>query len=91
MVDLSQTLRATPEPFVQDRLSPDDFDRLRSTLEEHAAPRHNDPDLHANLARLRYAYEPYVHGLSALLLMQVPPWIPDEGQLDDWEVSPWEY
>jgi Ion channel len=91
MVDLSQTLRAPPKPFVEDRLSPADLDRLRLTLEEHAVPGHGDPELHAKLAKLRYAYEPYVHSLSALLLMQVPPWIPDEGQLDDWEVSAWEY
>jgi hypothetical protein len=91
VVDLSQTLRIAPRPFAEDRLPPEALEQLLPTLEEHAVPVQRDHDLYARLGKLRASYEPYVNSLADLLLMQVPPWMPAPGQLDDWQVSPWDY
>jgi hypothetical protein len=91
VVDLSQTLRVSPHPFAEDRLTREDLDQLRPTLEEHAVPGHDDPQLYEKLRQLREMYEPYVSSLAGLLLMEVPSWMPGERSQDDWLVSPWEY
>jgi hypothetical protein len=42
--------------------------------------------LHA-LDELRALYEPYLHGLADWLLMDLPPWVPGPGALDDWQTT----
>ena len=42
--------------------------------------------LHA-LDELRALYEPYLHGLAEWLLMDLPPWVPAPGALDDWQTT----
>ncbi|MEX2237122.1 MAG: potassium channel family protein [Dehalococcoidia bacterium] len=90
VVDLAQTIWVWPRQAEVERLSREDLDRLRPTLEENAVPGANDPELWDKLLKLRLLYEPYVCTIAELLLMQVPQWMPAEGAQDDWATSPWE-
>jgi hypothetical protein len=87
-VDLAQIFQTTPRPGV-DRLPPKDFARLQATLAS--------LDLHLHegmpeqkLAALRATYEPFVSALADYLLVSLPPWIPPENSLDDWQTSAWD-
>jgi hypothetical protein len=43
------------------------------------------------LTRLRAMYEPYAQALATFLMVDMPPWYPEEGPLlDNWEASAWE-
>ena len=41
----------------------------------------------AALGELRSLYEPYIEGLAEFLLMELPPWVPAPGALDDWQTT----
>ena len=32
-------------------------------------------------------YESYIEGLAEYLLMELPPWVPTPGALDDWQTT----
>jgi hypothetical protein len=34
-------------------------------------------------------YEPYVYSLSNYLRINIPPWIPKPGRIDNWQTSEW--
>ena len=34
-------------------------------------------------------YEPYLYALASHLCLDVPPWIPAAGQVDNWRTSAW--
>ena len=42
------------------------------------------------LAELRATYEPFVSGLSERILVSLPPWLPPQDALDDWQTSAWD-
>lgn len=90
VVDLSQVLLTKPQPITPNRLSHDDFVRMRDTLEQ-AGARFNHPETaEARLTELRYLYEPYVNALSRYLLLEIPSWFPPENAKDNWQTSAWE-
>jgi hypothetical protein len=41
------------------------------------------------LAVLRSRYEPYVSALSRYLKMRLPPWVPQQRSIHNWETSAW--
>jgi len=43
------------------------------------------------LTAIRSAYEPYLGALAAHLLMELPPWVPAAGVLDNWETTAWDF
>jgi hypothetical protein len=43
-----------------------------------------------SLADFRRGYEPVAEALGHRLLIDLPPWIPSEDAVDDWQTSPWD-
>src|SRR5271169_3175872 len=90
VVDLSLVFRKPPIKPSHDRLPPDMLARLRIILAD-AGLKFNDGEAaDQQLAELRAMYEPYANGLAAFFLIKLPPWVADEGKLDNWQVSAWE-
>jgi hypothetical protein len=89
VVDLAQVFNASPQPTVN-RLSSAEFTRLQEMLagaglclqEGHAAEQ--------ELAELRLTYEPFVSTLAERMQVALPPWIPPQATLDDWQTSAWD-
>jgi hypothetical protein len=88
VVDLAQVFWITPEAPHRERLSDEQVAKVRRVLE--AADVRVDPRLEERVAKYRGMYEPYVHVLSHRLEMPLPPLVPGEGSLDDWERSAWQ-
>ena len=42
------------------------------------------------LAKLRETHEPFVSGLAKRIQVALPPWLPPESALDDWQISAWD-
>jgi len=89
-VDLSQVAHTPPTDHIHQRLTEDDFPRLREMLAEAGAPFREGPAAEKKLKELRHLYEPYVHALSHRLLMPLPPWLPADDEVDAWRTSAWE-
>ena len=89
-VDLSQVTYAHPDRHKHQRLPAEDVARLRALLAGAGAPLREGPQAEARLAELRMLYEPFVFALSHRLLMNLPPWLPGEQEIDAWRASPWE-
>jgi voltage-gated potassium channel Kch len=100
-VDLAQVFRA-PQPRVaaaDRRLSPDEHARLRDVLTTagvgSSAGQSSKGGLLGErvegqlnrLKELRALYESYIEGLAEYLLMELPPWVPTPGALDDWQTT----
>lgn len=86
-VDLSQVLGATPD-FARDRLPPADLQRLRRQLEDVGLRAVRGADDEARLIELRRSYEPFVCGLSRLLIAPLPSWWRERPMPDNWQTSP---
>ncbi|HEX8981468.1 MAG TPA: potassium channel family protein [Ktedonobacterales bacterium] len=89
-VDLAQIIGTQPDKQCYKRMPTDDIPRLRAFLEQAEAPLREGPDADAKLNQLRLLYEPYVYALSRRLLMELPPWLPNNDEVDAWRSSPWE-
>jgi hypothetical protein len=87
VVDLAAVLRTPPEPPPGDRLPSSEWPGLRKGLE--AAEVRLQPDAVERLGQFRRIYEPYVHALSRLLEMPLPPLLPPADAKDNWQTSAW--
>jgi hypothetical protein len=90
LVDLTQVLRSEPSPPKPDRLSHEDFARMRELLAQAGANLRAPASAESRLAELRRYYEPYANALSRYLLLQLPSWLPPENAKDNWQTSAWE-
>jgi hypothetical protein len=86
-VDLTQVLNARPT-LAADRLPPDDLEQLRLQLEAAGLRPVRSAEVDARLVEMRRSYEPYVVGLSQLLMMPVPAWWRHPPSKDNWQTSP---
>jgi hypothetical protein len=86
-VDLTQVLRA-PLDASADRLSPAELERVRQLLEESGLHPRRSADADARLAELRHSYEPFVVGLSRMLMMPAPSWRREGPVRDNWQTNP---
>jgi hypothetical protein len=92
-VDLEQVFRVDGRkpPIPEERLSPADHARLREILDVALGGGRDARERDSSIARvlddLRALYEPYLAGLSAYLLMPLPPWVPTTGAYDDWQTT----
>ena len=86
-VDLSQVLGATPDPS-GDRLPLQDLERLRRQLDAVGLRAVRGAEDEPRLIALRRSYEPFVCGLSRLLIMPLPSWWRERPMPDNWESSP---
>jgi hypothetical protein len=89
-VDLAQIIGTQPDKQCFKRLPAEDTPRVRAFLEQSQAPLREGADADAKLNQLRLLYEPYVYALSRRLLMELPPWLPSNDEVDAWRSSPWE-
>jgi hypothetical protein len=90
-VDLSQIFNTTPDMNTARRLQPPDLIRLRAALAAAGIPLRDGEGADQKLEKLRGMYEPYVKALADRLLMPLPPWLPTEGAVDDWQTSVWQH
>jgi len=80
-------LDTKPRPPEPDRLPPETRARLRERLEEAHIRLRGDAEAVAELADMRAKYEPMVASLAALLLMDLPPWLPGKTPKESWLVT----
>jgi hypothetical protein len=73
VVDMSQVLKLSPSRPSPDRLPPEDLPHVRGLLTQCGVSECTTSG-DAKLSELRAMYEPYLWGLSKLLLMPLPSW-----------------
>lgn len=90
-VDLAQVYGTPPLNPKYNRLSPEDFIRMRDSLEEVGLHFSTGEHTERKLTEIRRMYEPFVNALADHLLVSLPPWIPEERTVDDWQTSAWDH
>ncbi|MGH9431568.1 MAG: potassium channel family protein [Terriglobia bacterium] len=90
VVDLSLIVREPPRQNAADRLPSAGFERVRELLAGSSLKLLQAPDAEEKLGRIRRYYEPYLHGLSERTLMPLPPWIPPQKVMDNWQSTAWD-
>jgi Ion channel len=88
-VDLGLVFRTPPLPPQADRLSPADFARLRDSLRAAGLELHDGPLVATALNELRALYEPFINTLGNYFQFAVPPFLPANPPVDNWQTSPW--
>jgi hypothetical protein len=89
VADLSIVFDTPPREPDQDRLPAADLDRLTAELTRLGFDLSTDTTANKKLRDLRHMYEPYLYALANHLCLDVPPWIPAAGQMDNWQTSAW--
>jgi hypothetical protein len=89
VVDLSQVFDAPPQAPEVERLTTDDFQKLRAKLAALGTPVQDGAQAEQRLTQLRTLYEPYVASLARFLNVKLPPWIPQGPRKDNWQTSAW--
>ena len=90
VVDLTQVIAVEYSPGSPDRLSPSDLVLLREALARQGLRLPSTPEAELKLRKLRSLYEPYVQGLAARLLIELPPWMRTTAHRDNWQGGPWD-
>jgi hypothetical protein len=88
-VDLGLVFRTLPQPPVADRLPATDLARLRESLREAGVSLRDGPAVAKALAELRGLYEPFVNTLAAHFRFELPPFLPKQPPVDNWQTSAW--
>jgi len=89
VVDLAQIFRTRPVMPPADRLSPEQFARLRKFLTRAGLTLADSPDAQRHLRELRDIYEPYVFALAEYMQIRLPDWMPAAERADNWQTSAW--
>jgi len=89
VVDLAQVINI-PSPRPVDRLPSAEFTQLQELLAAAGIPLQESRISEQNLSELRATYEPFVNALAERIQVPVPPWIPPDDTLDDWQTSAWD-
>ncbi|TMC87233.1 MAG: two pore domain potassium channel family protein [Chloroflexi bacterium] len=89
VVDLALVIGIPPTTGVN-RLSAAEFAHLRDVLAASGIPLREGTATEQKLAALRETYEPFVSALADRMLVSLPPWIPPENTLDDWQTTAWD-
>ena len=90
IVDLAYILDLPPVEPKNDRLPPEEWERLATSLHEHGVFMCDREAAYSELAEKRREYESYLNGLSEALFLPLPPWMPDDGTKDSWEETAWD-
>jgi hypothetical protein len=88
--DLCQVTGAAPRADRVDRLPPGELAELRARLILSGFRLREGPEADQTLEDLRALYEPYVAAMAERLRFVLPPWLPPEGEVDDWATTAWE-
>lgn len=89
-VDLTQVFNTPPCLPAPDRLPPAELSRLRERLAAAGVQLRAGPEADQAILELREMYEPYLYALAQHLIVTLPPWIPYDGNRDNWETTAWE-
>jgi hypothetical protein len=89
VADLSIVFDTPPCEPDHDRLPPADLDRLTTELTGLGFALSTEVTVNRKLKDFREMYEPYLYALAGHLCLDVPPWIPATGQVDNWRTSTW--
>jgi hypothetical protein len=90
-VDLAQYFGTPPMKPKNNRLSSEEFVRLRESLAEVGLHLRQEEQAEQHLADIRRMYEPFVYALADHLLVNLPPWVPASKTVDDWQTSAWDH
>jgi len=90
VVDIAAVFNLPPKKPVPERLDHEGFRALKTMLVSAELRFTPAEEAGQRLERLRQSYEPYIHSLADYFKLSLPPWIPDEDRLADWQTSPWE-
>ena len=90
-VDLAQIFGTPPMNTRLNRLSPEDFARMREALAEVGLILQHEEDAEKRLYEIRLIYEPFVNALANHLLVNLPPWVSATRTVDDWQTSAWDH
>ena len=88
IIEMGRVFQVRARPFENDRLPPESFPKLASRLREANLLFAEESDAEQRLSSFRNTYEPFLNGLSHYLDLQLPDWLADEGQLDNWQNNP---
>lgn len=88
LVDLSLVFQTKPMPGT-DRLPHEQLAELRAMLATGGVKLHEE-GAEQKLTELRRLYEPYLQALSVYFRYRIPPWMPEERHIDNWQTSSWE-
>jgi hypothetical protein len=89
VVDLAQVLGASPTHGAS-RLSIVEWPQVQDRLQASGIRLKESAVCEQKLAKLRATYEPFVSGLAERILVSLPPWLPPQDTLDDWQTSAWD-
>ncbi|BCS55636.1 potassium channel family protein [Geobacter sp. SVR] len=89
LVDLSLVFKTKPREPKENRLSPERLVVLRDILSTAGIRLEGEEASDLKLTELRWLYEPYVEALAGYFRIPVPPWIGEEGKVDNWRASTW--
>ncbi|MGB2606874.1 MAG: potassium channel family protein [Candidatus Sulfotelmatobacter sp.] len=89
-VDLAQVVNARYDPSTPERLTDENFTRLRETLAAVGLRLRDTDQARQKLTKLRSMYEPYVHSTARNLMLTLPPWQHPVKGRDNWEAGPWD-
>ena len=90
VVDLAYVLDVPPLKPTTDRLPPEEWQRLATSLQGQGIWVSEADAAYSKLQALRKDYEPYINGVSEALFLPLPPWIPMDGDKDSWQIAAWD-
>jgi hypothetical protein len=88
-VDLALVVSARPMAPDPDRLPPERLRKLRETWRDAGLTPLEGAAADAKLIELRGMYEPFVNALAQRFLFTLPPILPEETLVDNWQTSAW--
>jgi hypothetical protein len=87
VVDLMQTFRLELHDPDPERLGSADVARLKPLLETAGMSSPDDPASWRRLSALRAMYEPYADAIAMFFMIDLPKWLPEGRQADNWQTS----
>ena len=89
IIELSLVFRTKPQNPPQDRLPLEELDKLRALFTSRGQKSQKGDAIDLKLHELRQMYEPHVYALATYFYVTLPPWIAEEGWIDNWQGSFW--
>jgi Ion channel len=88
VIEMGRVFKLGARPLEEDRLPPEDFKRMCANLVDAGLLCGDSEDSEQKLAAFRKTYEPFLNGLAYYLVLPLPPWLPGENQMDNWQSGP---
>ena len=88
VIEMGRVLGVGPRISEHDRLSAESFAEMKAKLTGAGIVFVDEDEMAERLKAFRDTYETFLRGLADHLLVPLPPWSPDPGQLDNWVNNP---